>query len=129
MIISRSIHDAEGALVLSCPEGLIKRQWSYPVTISTVQIQNPGTEKLWWGLLLRCTVLRIQLKWLGVEAQIQSLAQCSGLKDLVLLQLWCRSQLHSDSILGPWQLPYAMGVAMKKKIKKKRKEKLQWTLE
>ena len=81
MIISRSIHDAEGALVLSCPEGLIKRQWSYPVTISTVQIQNPGTEKLWWGLLLRCTVLRIQLKWLGVEAQIQSLAQCSGLKD------------------------------------------------
>ena len=30
----------------------------------------------------------------SAEAWAQSLAQCSGLKDLVLLHLWCRLQMQ-----------------------------------
>ena len=33
--------------------------------------------------------------WVTMEAWVQSLAQCSGLKDLALLQLWLR--------FNPWQ--------------------------
>ena len=38
------------------------------------------------------------------------------LKDLMLLQLWHRSQLDWDSILG-LELPYATGMAIKNKQK------------
>ena len=34
-------------------------------------------------------------------------------KDLVLLQLWCRSQLQPRSL--SWELLYAAGIALKKK--------------
>ena len=44
----------------------------------------------------------------------------SGLKDPTLLWLWCR--LAATALIRPlaWELPYAVGVALKKK-KKKRK--------
>ena len=45
------------------------------------------------------------------EVQVQSQARPYGLKDLALPQLWLR--------FSPWprELPYAMGVAIKQKIK------------
>ena len=42
----------------------------------------------------------------AVEVWVQSLTQCSGLKDLALLQLWHRCSCGSDS--------YAAGAAIKK---------------
>ena len=38
--------------------------------------------------------------WVALEARVQSLAQHSGLKDLVLLQLQCRLQLRLR--FSPW---------------------------
>ena len=49
-----------------------------------------------------------------VEAQVQSLVQHRGLKDLVLPQLQL-SQIQSLA----WELPNAVGMAIKKKKKKK----------
>ena len=48
------------------------------------------------------------------EMQVRSLAHRSGLKDLVLLQLWHRSQVQ----LG--ELPYVISEAIKLKKKKKK---------
>ena len=59
--------------------------------------------------------------WVTAEAQVQSLAQCSGLKDPVLPQLQCRSQLQLRFNPLAQEFPCAMCVAIKKK--KKRKEK------
>ena len=56
------------------------------------------------------------------EAGVQSLAQCSGLKDLVLPQLQHRLQLAWIQSLA-WELPCAMGAAILKKKKKKKKKK------
>ena len=50
-----------------------------------------------------------------MEAGVQSPAQCSGLKDPLLLQLWCGLQLRLRFSPWPQELPYAMGVAIKKK--------------
>ena len=50
------------------------------------------------------------------EAWVRSPAQHSGLKDLALPQLWCRSQLQ--------ELTYAMGVAIKRKNDRDRKVRL-----
>ena len=38
--------------------------------------------------------------WVATEAQVESLAWYSGLKDPMLLQLWCRSQLWLG--FSPW---------------------------
>ena len=52
------------------------------------------------------------------EVRVPSLAQRSRLKDPVLLQLWCRSQLWLGfSTWPPQELPHAMGVALKRKEK------------
>ena len=48
----------------------------------------------------------------AVKAQIGSPAWHSGLKDLMLLQLWERSQLWFGLSLA-WELPYVMGAAIK----------------
>ena len=52
-----------------------------------------------------------------VEMWVQSQACCSGLKDLTLLQMWCRSQLWLGFSPWPGELSYASGVAVKKIIK------------
>ena len=44
--------------------------------------------------------------WVTVEVQVQCLAQCSGLKDPALLQLWHRSKAG--------ELPYVLSSAIKK---------------
>ena len=44
-----------------------------------------------------CRGFRVLLQWLGL---VQSPAQCSGLKDLALWQLWYRSQLWLR--FSPW---------------------------
>ena len=48
-----------------------------------------------------------------VEAQVQSQAQCSGLKDLALPQLWCRSGVAAQIQSLAWGLPNVTGVAIK----------------
>ena len=48
------------------------------------------------------------------RAQVQSPAQDSGLKDLVLLQLWLVADVAWIQYLAG-ELPYAMGAAIKKK--------------
>ena len=62
---------------------------------------------------------RAQQDWwhlCSTRMQVQSPAQHCGLKDLVLPQLWCRSQLRLES--DPWpRTPYAAGQPKKKKIK------------
>ena len=60
---------------------------------------------------------------------VQSLASISGLKDLVLPELQCRSQTQLRSsvamavanscISDAWELPYVTGAALKEKEKKK----------
>lgn len=59
--------------------------------------------------------------WVTVEAQVQSLAQHSGLKHLVLLQVWCKLQLLFRSVqiqsLVVGALLYAMGVTIQKNTK------------
>ena len=50
--------------------------------------------------------------WVTVEAWVSSLALCRGLKDLALLQMWCRLQLWSRNFHMP-------RVRQKKKKKKK----------
>ena len=47
-----------------------------------------------------------------VEVQVRSLAQHNGLKDLVLLQLWHKSQLCLGFSPWPGKLPYATGAAV-----------------
>ena len=51
----------------------------------------------------------------AVEAHVQFLSWCSGSKDLVLLQLWHRSQLGLRFSPRPGEFPYAVGMAMNKK--------------
>ena len=46
-----------------------------------------------------------------------SLAESSGLKDLALLKLWCRFQLQAQIPSLAQELPYVVGVAVKKKKK------------
>ena len=50
-------------------------------------------------------------------AQVRSPAWHSGLKDMALPQLWGRLQLQLRIQLLVWELPYAMGVAKKKKLR------------
>ena len=52
---------------------------------------------------------------------IPGLAQ--WVKDLVLLWLWCRTAGEAPIRPLAWELPCAMGVALKKKKKKGKKEK------
>ena len=60
----------------------------------------------------------------AVEAVAPSLAQCSGLKDLTLLQLHCRSLLWLR--FNPW--PYAVCHRCGHKIKKKKKSTVEMSL-
>ena len=68
-----------------------------------------------------------------MRMQVQSLALLSGLRiwhcvsygaghscglDLVLLLLWCRPAATAPIQPLAWELPYAMGVALKKTKKK-----------
>ena len=57
----------------------------------------------------------------SAEAWVQSLAQHSGLKHLVLLQVWCKLQLLFRSVqiqsLVVGALLYAMGVTIQKNTK------------
>jgi len=71
----------------------------------------------------------------SAEAQVTleawSPSRCSGLRDLMLLQLWCRSEsIRSGQVQSlAWELPYAVGVATKKKKKERMKElykKIRW---
>ena len=55
----------------------------------------------------------------AAEAQVQSSAQSSGLKDLALLQLWCTLNLPFKLAQ---ELPCAVGAATKKGRKRRRKE-------
>ena len=56
----------------------------------------------------------------ATEAQDQSPAQRSGLKDLALPQLWCRSQLQLR--FNPW--PWNFHMLQVRPLKKKKK--LHW---
>ena len=53
-----------------------------------------------------------------MRMQVCSLALLSGLKDPALLWLWCR--LAAAALIQPlaWELPYAVGMALKRKKKK-----------
>ena len=51
-----------------------------------------------------------------MEAQVWSLAWASGLKDMALRQMWYRCTCTQIQSLAQ-ELPYAMGVAIKKKKK------------
>ena len=55
----------------------------------------------------------------AVELKVRLLAQHSGTKDPVLLQLWHRSQLHLRFSLWPRNVTYAAGAVIKLKKKKK----------
>ena len=55
----------------------------------------------------------IAVAWVTMEVQIWSLAWPSGLKDLALLQLRHRSKFLA------WEIPYALGSAIKKETKNK----------
>ena len=46
------------------------------------------------------------------EARVRSPAWHSGLKDPVLLQLWCRLAAAAWIQSGAWEIPYAAGVAI-----------------
>ena len=61
----------------------------------------------------------------AVEAQVQSLARCSGLKDLTLPQLWCWSQLWLRFSLWPgnFHMPRAQPKKKKKERDRKKKKK------
>ena len=61
------------------------------------------------------------------RAQVQSPAQDSGLKDLVLLQLWLVADVAWIHYLAG-ELPYAMGAAIKKKKSNNGKQSHKWTL-
>ena len=50
-----------------------------------------------------------------VEAQVWSLAWCSGLKVPMLLQLWCRITTVAWIWSLAWEISYATIVAIKKK--------------
>ena len=52
--------------------------------------------------------------WVTVEAWVRFLVWCSGLKDLVLLQLWGRLKLRLGFSPCPGN-SMALGVAIKKK--------------
>ena len=51
----------------------------------------------------------------AMELQVQSLTQCSGSKDPVLLQLWCRVAAAAWIQSLAWELPYARGATIKLK--------------
>ena len=51
----------------------------------------------------------------AAEMQVQSLAQCNGLKALALPQLQHRLAVMAQIQSLAWELPYAMVVAIKKK--------------
>jgi len=53
---------------------------------------------------------------------VQSLALISGLRIQHFHELWCR--LAAIALIQPlaWELPYAMGAALKKRPKKKKKK-------
>ena len=55
--------------------------------------------------------------------QVQSLASPSGLRIWHCCELWCR--LAAAALIWPlaWELPYATGVALKRKKKSKSKKK------
>ena len=75
------------------------------------------TEFLLWQSGLKS----IWLQWLGSLWRSRFLAQCCGLKDLVLPQLRCMSQLGLG--LNPWLANfYTARVQLLKKKKKKRKK-------
>ena len=59
----------------------------------------------------------ITMAWVAVELEVQSLAQCSRVKDLALLQLLHNSQLWLR--FNPWaqEFLYATGAAIKIKFK------------
>ena len=54
------------------------------------------------------------------EAWVQSLAQCCGLKDPALPQLWCRLQLQLGFHPWPQKLPYVYSGPIKKKRERER---------
>ena len=55
-----------------------------------------------------------------MRMRVRSLAMFSELKIWRCCELWCR--LAAVSLIGPlaWELPYAMGAALKKDKKKKK---------
>ena len=53
-----------------------------------------------------------------MRMQVWSLDLLSGLKDMVLLWLWCRLAPVALILPPAWELPYATGVALKRKKKK-----------
>ena len=57
-------------------------------------------------------VLALSLCWCGFDSHLMQ-----WVKDVVLLQLWCRSQLWLRFDPLAQELPYAAGVAKKKKKK------------
>ena len=58
----------------------------------------------------------------SMTIRIQSLSLVSGLKDLVLLWLWCKLAAAALIPLLAGELPYATGAALKRKKKKKEKK-------
>ena len=53
--------------------------------------------------------------WVTAKVCVLSPAQCTGLKDPALPQLWCRSQLRLRFSPWPGGLPFAVGVAIELK--------------
>ena len=63
-----------------------------------------------------------------MRKQVPSLASLSELRIQRCHELWCRSQMRLGSRVSmavAWELPYAVGMALKrqKDLKKKKKEK------
>ena len=79
-----------------------------------------------------------QTQLVSTKIQLRSLASLSGLRIWHCHELWCRSQMRLGSellwlwrrpgatvLVQPlvWELPYATGVAIKRKPKKKKEKK------
>ena len=56
------------------------------------------------------------------KMRVQSSAQSSGLKDMVLRQLWCRSQLQLG--FNPWPRNFHMSQCSRRKKGRKKKRKI-----
>ena len=111
-------------------------QFTFPPSIPSPKLDIPLPLSYWeiinirHYIKLKCTGVPAVAQWVknltamtsvSAEAWVQSLAQHSGLKHLVLLQVWCKLQLLFRSVqiqsLVVGALLYAMGVTIQKNTK------------
>ena len=72
--------------------------WTHLLFFSACTCEKKGRK--WSSCLAQWVKNPIAVAWVTTETQVQSSAQCSGLKDLALLQLWHRWQLWFT--FSPW---------------------------